>query len=90
VSTRETAVPQYQVWYKGHAEPLEFASIGRLSDAEIVSKILEMEQIAGFPITDKNRGQVGDVESPLSETIQRNGLAPLKYTMDESEMIVIA
>lgn len=83
-------MPQYQVWYKGNAEPLEFASIGRLSDAEIVSKILEKEQIAGSLITDKNRGQVGDLEPSLSETIQRNGLAPLKYTMDESEMIVIA
>ena len=83
-------MPQYQVWYKGNAEPLEFASIGRLSDAEIVGKILEKEQIAGLLITDKNRGDAGDVEPPLSETIKRNGLAPVKYTMDESEMIVIA
>lgn len=83
-------MPQYQVWYKGNEEPFEFASIGRLSDAEIVGKILEREHIAGFLITDKNRGQAGDAEPPLSETIRRNGLAPVKYTMDESEMIVIA
>ncbi|WP_332855148.1 hypothetical protein [Duganella sp. S19_KUP01_CR8] len=82
-------MPQYQVWYKGNEEPFEFASIGRLSDAEIVGKILEKEHIIGFLITDKNRGQAGDVEPPLSETIQRNGLTPVKYTMDESEMIVI-
>lgn len=82
-------MPQYQVWYKGNAEPLAFASIGRLSDTEIVGKILEKEHIVGALVTDKNRGQAGDVEPPLSETIQRNGLAPVKYIMDESEMIVI-
>lgn len=83
-------MPQYQVWYKGNPEPFVFASIGRLSDRQIVAKVLEKERIVPFLISDKNVGDAGEGEPPLGEIIQRNGLAPLKYTMDESEMFVIS
>lgn len=83
-------MPQYRVWYKGNAEPLEFASIGRLSDSQIVDKVLETEHIAPKLASGDNSGQAGDVHASLSTIIERNGLGPLKYTMDESEMIVIS
>lgn len=82
-------MPQYRVWYKGNSEPLEFASIGRLSDSEIVDKVLEAEHILPAPDSGGNSGEAG-VHAPLSTIIERNGLGPLKYTMDESEMIVIS
>lgn len=83
-------MPLYQVWYQENDEPLRFTRAERLSDRDIVGRILEHESIAPMLITDKNRGGAGDQEPSLSEIIQRNNLAPVRYTMDESEMIVIS
>jgi hypothetical protein len=70
-------MPLYRVWYRNNEEPLEFATPGRSSEAEIVDRVLEHERI--------DRGAPAAVQ----ELIARHSLAPVRYTEDESEMNVI-
>jgi hypothetical protein len=70
-------MPLYRVWYRNNEEPLEFATPGRSSEAEILDQVLEHERIErGVPAT-------------VQELIARHNLAPVRYTEDESEMNVI-
>ncbi|MCS0633533.1 hypothetical protein NX786_29760 [Telluria mixta] len=69
-------MPTYRVWYRNNEEPLEFATPGRISEAEIVEHVLEHERI--------ERGA-----SNLQELVASHNLAPVRYTEDESEMNAI-
>jgi hypothetical protein len=70
----EAGMPLYRVWYRNNEDPLEFATPGRSSEAEILDQILEHERIErGAPAT-------------VQELIARHNLAPVRYTEDESEM----
>lgn len=82
-------MPLYQIWYRENVEPIGITSLGRLSDNNIVSMILKHESIVPMLVTEENSDQAGDVVPSLSEIIQRYKLAPVRYTMDESEMIAI-
>lgn len=70
-------MPTYRVWYRNNEEPLEFATPGRISEAEIVDRVLEHERI--------ERG----APSTVKELVASHGLAPVRYTEDESEMNAI-
>jgi len=71
-------MPVYRVWYRDNAEPLQFAAPNRCSEREILDHILAQEQIAPAP------------GSPsVTELIDKNRLAPVRYTEDESELQII-
>lgn len=70
-------MPTYRVWYRNNEEPLEFATPGRISEAEIVDRVLAHERI-----------ERPDA-STARELVASHGLAPVRYTEDESEMNAI-
>lgn len=70
-------MPIYRVWYRNNEDPLDFATPGRCSEAEIVDRILDHEHI--------ERGAPATVQA----LIARHDLAPVRYTEDESEMNTI-
>jgi hypothetical protein len=70
-------MPTYRVWYRNNEEPLEFTTPGRISETEIVEHVLEHERI-------ERAGA-----SNLQELVASHGLAPVRYTEDESEMNAI-
>jgi hypothetical protein len=70
-------MPTYRVWYRNNEEPLEFASAGRLDDGAILERVIEQEGIEPSAVT------------TVKELIAKNGLGPVKYTEDESEMNTI-
>ena len=71
-------MPTYRVWYRNNEEPLEFATPGRISEAEILDQVLAHEGIepAG--------------PSTVQALIASHELGPVRYTEDESEMNTIA
>jgi hypothetical protein len=70
-------MPIYRVWYRNNEEPLEFATSGRISEADIVDRVLTHERIErGTPAT-------------VRELVADHNLAPVRYTEDESEMNAI-
>ena len=71
-------MPLYRVWYRNNEEPLEFATHGRSSEEEILERVLAHERI--------ERKE----PSAVRELIAGHGLAPVRYTEDESEMNTIA
>ncbi|MRX06552.1 hypothetical protein GJ697_01735 [Pseudoduganella sp. FT25W] len=71
-------MPFYKVWYKDNEEPLEFSTAGRYSEEQIVEHLFAHEQIAA-PAPG----------STLKERIAGSGLAPVRYTEDESEISII-
>lgn len=71
-------MPIYRVWYRDNPEPLQFATPNRCSDMEILEHILAQEKIAP-----------AGTEPTVSEIIEKNRLAPVRYTEDESELNVI-
>ena len=70
-------MPIYRVWYRNNEEPLEFATPGRISETEIVERVLEHERLG--------RG----ASSTVPELVASHNLAPVRYTEDESEMNAI-
>ena len=70
-------MPTYRVWYRNNEEPLAFATPGRISEAEILDRVLAHEGIA----------PTGPATVPA--LIASHGLAPVRYTEDESEMNTI-
>ncbi len=84
-------MPLYKVWYKNVDEPLQFSSIGRCSEEEIVLKVLAHEATAGQFVPDRARGDQADRQRPsLAELIKHGGLGSVRYTEDESEMNAIS
>ena len=84
-------MPLYKVWYKNVDEPLQFSSIGRCSEEEIVLKVLAHEGAAGQLAADRARGGQTDLQRPsLAELIEHGGLGSVRYTEDESEMNAIS
>lgn len=84
-------MPLYKVWYKNVDEPLQFSSIGRCSEEEIVLKVLAhegtTEQLAA------ERASADHADRPplsLAELIKHGGLGSVRYTEDESEMNAIS
>lgn len=74
-------MPNFRVWYRDNAEPLEFATAYRPSELQIVEQILAHEKIA-----------VADAGAPgttATQLIAANSLAPVRYTEDASEISVI-
>ncbi|SDF41071.1 hypothetical protein SAMN05428966_11568 [Massilia sp. PDC64] len=67
-------MPMYRVWYRNNEEPLEFATPGRISEAEILDQVLAREGIEPTG------------PSTVQALIATHGLAPVRYTEDESEM----
>jgi hypothetical protein len=70
-------MPLYNVWYQNKTEPLEFSSASRVREEQILDRIFEHEKLAP------------DASSTLSERIEKNNLAPVRYTEDESEPYTI-
>jgi len=71
-------MPLYRVWYRDIPEPLEFTAANRCSELEILEHILAQEKIAP-----------AGTGPAVSEIIEKNRLAPVRYTEDESELNVI-
>jgi hypothetical protein len=69
-------MPMYSVWYRDIPEPLEFVTITRSTDMQIVARILDQEKIAA-PVSGG---------ATVQDLIAANKLAPVRYTEDESEM----
>lgn len=74
-------MPVYRVWYRNNEEPLEFAAPGRYSDTQIVRHVLQHEGIA----QDDTAAALASAQA----LIAAHGLAPVRYTEDESEMNTI-
>jgi hypothetical protein len=84
-------MPLYKVWYKNVDEPLQFSSIGRCSEEEIVLMVLQHEGMAEQLVADRARGDQADRQRPsLAELIKNGGLGSVRYTEDESEMNAIS
>jgi len=71
-------MPLYRVWYRDIEEPLEFSAASRLSETEIVARVLTHEKIDA-PAPDGH-------PAALKESIAAHQLAPVRYTEDESEI----
>jgi hypothetical protein len=71
-------MPTYRVWYRDIPEPLAFTAPNRCSDLEIVEQILAHENIVSSAAA-----------QTAKELIDKNHLAPVRYTEDESELNVI-
>ena len=74
-------MPFYRVWYRDNAEPLEFSTAWRCSEAEIVDRIVVQEHL--------RQGEPAAPTSAVQELIARHHLSPVRYTEDESEMNTI-
>ena len=70
-------MPNYRVWYRNNEEPLEFTTPGRISEAEMLDQVLAHEGIEPTGPT------------TVQALIASHGLAPVRYTEDESEMNVM-
>ncbi len=70
-------MPTYRVWYRNNEEPLEFATPGRITEAEIVDRVLAHERIER------------SAPSTVKALVASHNLAPVRYTEDESEMNAI-
>ena len=82
-------MPTYQIWYRDNEEPFIIDRASRLSDKQIVEEVMERERIALPPVAPAGTDHA--VPTPdAAELIAKNGLAPLRYTEDESEMHTIA
>jgi hypothetical protein len=85
----EAGMPSYRVWYRDIPEPLEFDTIGRCSDMDILDRIFTHEHIVPSVIPPAQRGDAASATPTVQELIARNKLAPVRYTEDESEMNTI-
>lgn len=82
-------MPTYQVWYRDNDDPYIFDRASRLSDKEIVEEIMQHENMPLPPTAPAGLDHA--VPKPdAAELVAKNGLAPLRYTEDESEMHTIA
>jgi hypothetical protein len=70
-------MPFYRVWYRNNEDPVEFTTPDRISEAEILDQVLAH---AGIEPTGPTTVQA---------LIATHGLAPVRYTEDESEMNII-
>jgi hypothetical protein len=70
------------VWYRNNEDPLQFTAASRLSEDEILDRVLAQEHITP---SDLPPGAAG-----IQARIAGHDLAPVKYTEDESEMNTIA
>lgn len=71
-------MPFYRVWYREIDTPLAFSTTSRFTEAEIVDRILANEHI------DVAAGP--GVAPTVTQRIAQHGLAPVRYTEDESEI----
>lgn len=82
-------MPFYKVWYKNKPEPLEFSTAGRVSEEEIVDRVLAYEQRIAYVIPEGQHGDPVAARPTPQELIANNGLTPVRYTEDESEPFTI-